>query len=92
MMLGDSCIDPFKHYEKFDTIGEGLFGVIFCVAHRHTGFILAMKIIEKQSAASEGDSETSLIDEINILKTSDHQNIFKVFEHFNTKKILYINK
>jgi calcium-dependent protein kinase len=90
MMVGDSGSDPFKHYEKLDVLGEGSFGVVFRVVHRHTGFIRAMKIIDKQSAALDQDSETSLINEINILKTLDHPNILKVFEYFNTNKKLYI--
>lgn len=90
IMVCDSGSDPFKYYEKLDVLGEGSFGVVFRVAHKQTGFIRAMKIIDKQSAALDHDSETSLINEINILKTLDHPNILKVFEYFNGKKKLYI--
>jgi len=90
LMVGDSGSDPFMHYEKQELLGEGSFGTVYRVIHKQTGFIRAMKIIDKQSTELDQDTEISLINEINILKTLDHPNIIKVFEYFNTQRRLFI--
>ena len=90
MMIQNSSSDPFEIYQKLKVLGEGSFGTVFKVSHKSTGFIRAMKIIDKKSASLSDESEQTLINEINILKSLDHPNIIKVYEYFNTKKKLYI--
>lgn len=90
IMVQNLGADPFKFYEKLKVLGEGSFGTVFKVIHKPTGFIRAMKIIDKKSAALSDESEKTLINEIIILKSLDHPNIIKVNEYFNTKRKLYI--
>ncbi len=90
IMIVNSGCDPSMFYEKLKIIGEGSFGIVFTVAHRQTGILRAMKVIDKKSAFLDEETESSLINEINILKSLDHPNIIKIFEYFNTQSKLYI--
>jgi len=90
LLVGNSGTDPYKEYEKLEILGEGSFGIVFKVVHKKLKLIRAMKIIDKKSAALDHETEKSLINEINILKTLDHPNIIKVYEYYNTENKLYI--
>ncbi len=72
--------DPFQEYKLIKTIGEGTFGKIELVEHKITGKVRAMKIIKKID--SNAASELSILNELNILKQIDHQNVLKIYEYY----------
>ena len=78
VIVGQSKSDPSKDYKKKQFLGEGSFASVYLVQSRLTDAIRAMKIISKSSNTSEED-EQEIINEINILKIMDHQNILKIF-------------
>ena len=78
--------DPFIDYKIIKTIGEGTFGKVELVEHNITGMIRAMKIIPKTAEISE----TSVFNELYILKKIDHQNVIKIYEFYSDDKNYYL--
>ena len=74
--------NPFEEYKFIKNLGEGTFGKVDLVEHKITGLVRAMKIIKKTSLDSEQANEASVLNELNILKIIDHQNVVKVYEFF----------
>mgnify|MGYP000865024384 CR=1 FL=1 len=74
---------PAENYDIKKKLGEGSYGVVWRVEHKQTGLCRAMKKIIKNPRAKK-DSETEILNEINILKKMDHPNIVKIFEFYNT--------
>jgi calcium-dependent protein kinase len=72
--------DPYNDYKLIKSIGEGTFGKIELVEHKITGKVRAMKAIKK--IESDETSEASILNELNILKQIDHQNILKIYEYY----------
>jgi len=69
-------------------LGQGAFGEVRQGKHRQTGFIRAVKIIEKQYQSPE--EQQKLINEVQILKQLDHPNIIKIYEFYQDKNRFYI--
>ena len=92
VFINEQNCNPDKFYETIQTLGEGSFGVVYKVVKKHTKppIYRAMKKISKIQQDLDNDSELSLINEINILKSLDHPNIMKIYEYFNTDKDIYI--
>ena len=74
--------DPFEEYKVIKNLGEGTFGKVDLVEHKVTGLVRAMKIIQKTSLISEQTNEASVLNELNILKKIDHQNVVKIYEFY----------
>ena len=70
--------DPLEIYDVLNKLGEGTFGEVFKVIHKHNKSIRAMKVINKIKSCMGEEEEKGIINEINILKTLDHPNIIKV--------------
>jgi calcium-dependent protein kinase len=68
------------------SLGEGSFGKVYKVRNNKTGQIRAMKVISKTNSHNDKEVEN----EINILKTIDHQKVVKIFEFFISDKNYYI--
>jgi calcium-dependent protein kinase len=68
------------------SLGEGSFGKVYKVKHNKTGTVRAMKVISKVNSNNDKEIEN----EINILKTIDHQKVVKIFEFFISEKNYYI--
>ena len=79
-------LDPFLFYEKIKQIGSGSFATVYLVKNKKTGVIRAMKAIKKiqydEFKNTIEESESNIINEINILMKMDHPNIVKIFEFY----------
>ena len=80
---------PGENYDIKKKLGEGSYGVVWKVEHRQTGLTRAMKKIIKNQK-SRNDSESEILNEINILKKMDHPNIVKIFEFYNSPEGYYL--
>ena len=81
--------DPLKEYTILKTLGEGSFGKVHLVQHNIGGMIRAIKIIKKIRVENYSN-ETSVLNELNILKKLDHQNIVKIFEFYSDSNYYYL--
>jgi len=87
--ISQNTNNPADSYEKISFLGEGGFSQVFKVRHKITSDYRAMKVIKRQSLNS-CMNETSIFDEINILKTLDHPNIIKIYEFFQDLRNFYL--
>lgn len=77
-----------ENYVIKNKIGEGVFGVVRLIVDKNTGEEKALKLISKRG--SEKDQESTLLNEIKIMKTLDHPSIVKMYEYYQDKKNFYI--
>ena len=80
---------PAENYDIKKKLGEGSYGVVWRVEHKQTGLCRAMKKIIKNPRAKK-DSETEILNEINILKKMDHPNIVKIYEIIDAEEHDYL--
>ena len=73
--------NPFSDYTVLKTLGTGSYGKVLLVEHNITGMKRAMKIIKK-SLSFEESNEEAVLNELNILKKIDHQNVVKIYEYY----------
>ena len=78
--------DPFIDYQIIKTIGEGTFGRVDLVEHKVTGMVRAMKVIPKMDEIND----SSVLNELLILKKIDHQNVIKIYEFYSDEKNFYL--
>ena len=71
-----------------ETIGKGSYGEVKKLIHKSTNEFRAMKIIKKEECSKEFIS--SLLNEIDILRTLDHPNIVKLFEFYQDRLNFYL--
>ena len=74
------------NYEVIKQLGKGGYGKVYRVKNLKTGEIRACKQLSKLSIKNLEKFER----EINILKKSDHPNIIKLYEIFESKRSLYL--
>lgn len=67
-----------SHYEKYEKLGEGSYGIVYKALNKETNTIVALKIF-KYEQLEEG-VPSSLLREISILKSLDHENIIKLYD------------
>ena len=72
-----------ENYHVLELIGEGSFGKVYKGRRKYSGQIVAMKFIIKHGK-SDKDLK-NLRQEINILKTLNHENIILLLDWFETK-------
>lgn len=83
--------NPFEHYSKEKKLGEGSFGTVYLVKHKIlTSTFRAMKELKKNTRDISKETETEIMNEINILKKLDHPNIVKLFEFYNQPDSFYL--
>ena len=74
------------HYEVIRQLGKGGYGKVYEVKNKKTGEIRACKHLSKLSIKNLEKFER----EINILIKTDHQNIIKLYEIFESQRSLYL--
>ena len=74
------------NYEVLKQLGKGGYGKVYQVKNKRTGEIRACKHLSKISIKNLEKFER----EINILKKSDHPNIIKLYEVFESNRSLYL--
>jgi calcium-dependent protein kinase len=70
-----------SNYKIIAKLGSGTFGKVFKVLHISTGKIRAMKSIKRETLKYQ-DDEKKFLKEIEILMSTDHPNIIKIYEYF----------
>ena len=74
------------NYDVLKQLGKGGYGKVYQVKNKRTGEIRACKHLSKLSIKNLEKFER----EINILKKSDHPNIIKLYEVFESNRSLYL--
>ena len=82
IMVSQIKSNPLEEYKIIKNLGEGTFGKVDLVEHKITGLVRAMKSIKKSNINSEENNEDIVLNELNILKTIDHQNVVKIYEFY----------
>ena len=77
-----------SRYEELETLARGAFGTVLKARDRTLNKIVAVKTISK--ANSKETAITQLKNEVCGLKQSQHQNIVKLFDFYETEQFIYI--
>ena len=80
---------PDDNYIISKSLGEGGYGNVVKVIHKHTGQVRAMKIIPKNNL-QPGYTEQEIFREINILKQLEHPYIMKLYEFYSDDEFFYL--
>jgi serine/threonine protein kinase len=70
-------------------LGRGKFGIVYLVKEKTTGYVLALKVMEK-NRFPDSDSRSHINEELQIHKYLNHPNIVKMFGYFYDDKRIYI--
>ena len=76
-------------FEIGKPLGKGKFGRVYCVRHRKTGFICALKAIEKSDIVQH-HLQRQLQREVEIQIRLDHPNLTKLYGYFYDDKRIYL--
>lgn len=79
-------LDDFEIGKK---LGKGKFGRVYCVRHKKTGFICAMKVMEKQEIV-QYNVQKQFRREVEIQSSLNHQNLTKLYGYFHDEKRVYL--
>ena len=82
--------DPLKDYKIIKNLGQGTFGKVDLVENKISGVLRAMKVIKKGNINSKQTNEASVLNELNILKKIDHQNVVKIYEFYMDAENYYL--
>ncbi|CAR30973.1 hypothetical protein ZYGR_0P02770 [Zygosaccharomyces rouxii] len=78
-----------KDFEIGKKLGKGKFGRVYCVRHKVTGFICAMKVMEKQEIM-QYNVQKQFRREVEIQSSLNHQNLTKLYGYFHDDKRVYL--
>ena len=81
LLISKVKTDPYYDYTVIKILGSGSFGKVLLVENNVTGMKRAMKIIKKSLSFQKSNEET-VLNELNVLKTIDHQNVVKIYEYY----------
>lgn len=76
-------------YKISQFLGEGSYGKVYRGQSVLTNFPVALKCYDKQKIKSNLHSQR-IIQEIELLKNLNHQNVIKIFEIFSNKKFVFM--
>ena len=89
LLIGKAEGDIREKYNIGKKLGEGSYGEVYLSIDKKTNKKVAIKVLPKhKSHIDEFNSE--IINEIDILKNLEHQNIVKIYEFYEGKKNFYI--
>ncbi len=77
-------------FNAIKMIGKGSFARVYLVEDKKTMLKFAVKAFSKEYLLSQKKGKESLINEINIMKNLDHQNIMKLYELHESKNSIYL--
>jgi len=82
----EACIEDF---EKLADLGQGAFGLVWKMVHKKSGAIYAIKQMDKKRLKLSGMIE-QVKTEIKIMYSLYHDNIIKLFNHFEDDNKVYL--
>lgn len=80
--------DLFRFYEIKETLGKGQFGQVKLAIHKRTGKSVAIKTVKKKDMKAIEIFQQRR--EIDVLKMSQHENIIRLIDVFETCDFYYI--
>ncbi|EGR30991.1 protein kinase domain protein [Ichthyophthirius multifiliis] len=80
------CLNYKDFYEQKSIIGKGNFSIVILAQKKHDNQIYAVKQIIKNSIMQEPNGKEELLNEINVLKTINHNNLLNVKEFYESDK------
>jgi serine/threonine protein kinase len=79
-------------YKAIKMIGRGSFAKVYLVESKTNGKSFAVKAFTKESMAvsNKANAKPSMLNEIEIMRNLDHENIIKLYEVYETDKSIYL--
>mmetsp|Transcript_34880 Transcript_34880/g.31393 ORF Transcript_34880/g.31393 Transcript_34880/m.31393 type:complete len:251 (-) Transcript_34880:941-1693(-) len=73
-------------------IGKGSFAKVYLVESKSTKSTFAVKAFTKESlrASNKSNAKPAMINEIDIMRACNHENVIKLYEVFETEKSIYL--
>lgn len=82
----DFTLDDFEIGKK---LGKGKFGKVYCVKHKQTGFICALKAMKKKEII-QYNVEKQFRREVEIQSSLKHPNLTRLYGYFHDEKRVYL--
>jgi len=89
--------DPYFNFKNFEfnkdskkSLGSGAFGDVFLAKNKTDNKYFAIKIMEKERIIESGASLDIIYREISIHRRINHENIVKLYSHFEEEKYFYL--
>ena len=79
-------LDDFELGKK---LGKGKFGKVYCVRHKTTGYICALKVMEKEKII-QYKLQRQFRREVEIQSSLNHPNLTKLYGYFHDEKRVYL--
>ena len=89
LLIGKSEGDIREKYKIGKKLGQGSYGEVYLSTDKKTNKKVAIKVVPKNKSHIN-ESNPEIVNEIEILKNLEHQNIVKIYEFFEGKKYFYI--
>ena len=77
-----------QSFDIVEKLGEGKFASVFMAVEKLTGFMVALKVVEKKKIIEE-NFLTQFIREIKIQVYLDHPNVAKIYGFFHDENYFY---
>jgi len=88
------CIFTSFHeeYKAIKMIGKGSFAKVYLVESKSTNKNFAVKAFTKESLviSNKNNARPSMINEIDIMRVTEHENIIKLYEVYETERSIYL--
>lgn len=78
-----------EDFEIGKKLGKGKFGRVYCVKHKKTGFICALKAMEKKEII-QYNIQKQFRREVEIQASLNHPNLTKLYGYFHDEKRVYL--
>ena len=89
LLIGKAEGDIREKYKIGKKLGAGSYGEVYLSTDKKTNKKVAIKVVPKHKSQIN-ESNPEINNEIEILKTLEHQNIVKIYEFYEGKKNFYI--
>ena len=84
--IDEHIADINNYYEFIKELGKGSYGQVFRCQNKETGNVYACKKMSKKKIKNKKQFQT----ELNLLRTTDHPNIIKLYDIYEDNKYIYL--
>ena len=84
--IGEHIADINNYYEFIKELGKGSYGQVLRCQNKETGNVYACKKMSKKKIKNKKQFQT----ELNLLRTTDHPNIIKLYDIYEDNKYIYL--